>query len=351
MVVRRFENGDLLIPVEGQDEDGVHWIGRQRAIKGTALHREWETYLRRSDHQALPMSEEEERMAAAELEGDEVGTTEDALRDFGAQLQEPTPPDQVMVWKPAQVRKAEDNLRRREWLEGVVHFGSCLADTGPGDRGAVYETGGSGVVGFYDFSGYAGRRDGQAFPFMAAGVYRPLAEPVPLDRLQQDRTLAPIFARRQGKVGLTQEEGAALVALVGDLPAFVVMPLPEWAEEADEPFEWEDAGTARDPGWASEHELHMKLAGTASLYKRFGFKRSPDIEIRSDDRTCRYDIISRDERIIVEVKLHAGNRRSIRCFAIWTRCDASGARGRGAPTSWPRTATRPSGAPCEIVLT
>lgn len=306
MFARRFRNGDLLVPTGGQDEDGVLWDGRVRLVKGTAEHSEYEAQLRRSGHEVPTMTAEEERMVTAEAGGDYFDWADQSLREFGAEFSEGTSPDQVMVWKPAQVRKAEQNLRGREWLDGVVHFGSCLADTGPGDRGAVYETGGSGLVGFYDFSGYAGDREGQAFPYMAAGIYRPLRDPVPLDRLRGHATLGHLFARRQGKVGLTEEEGEALTALVVSVPARVAMPLPEWAEEADEPFEWEDEGTARDAHWASEHELHMRLAGTPRLFKRFGFKRSPDIEVRSDDWTCRYDIISRSERIVVEVKLHAG---------------------------------------------
>lgn len=240
------------------------------------------------------------------MAGADLRSAEESLHEFGAEFSDATPPDQVMVWRSSQVRGAEQNLADRAWLDGVVHFGSCLSDTGPGDRGAVYETGGSGIVGFYDFSGYAGRREGQAFPFMAAGVYRPLPEPTGLDRLRADPTLGHLFVRRQGKVGLTKEEGEAVAELVGVMPSFLAMPLPAWAEEADEPLEWEDAGTARDANWASEHELHMRLATTPRLYKRFGFRHEPDIEIRSCDWTCRYDIVSRAERIVVEVKLHAG---------------------------------------------
>lgn len=123
------------------------------------------------------------------MAGADLRSAEESLREFGAEFSDATPPDQVMVWRSSQVRGAEQNLADRAWLDGVVHFGSCLSDTGPGDRGAVYETGGSGIVGFYDFSGYAGRREGQAFPFMAAGVYRPLPEPTGLDRLRADPTL------------------------------------------------------------------------------------------------------------------------------------------------------------------
>jgi hypothetical protein len=240
--------------------------------------------------------------------GDELAAAEGSLREFGAAFSAPTPPDQVVVWKPPQVRKVEANLRNRDWWDGVVFFGSCLSDTGPGDRAAVYETGGSGVVGFFDFSGCAGRRSGQAFPYMAAGVFRPLAQDatVSLDALRADPLLRRFFEKRVRAVGLSEDEGDALANLIASLPEFVELPLPEWAEEADRKFEWEDDGIARDPGWASEHELHMKLAGTRSLYKHFGFKRAPQIEVRSDDWTCRYDIISRDERIVVEVKLHAG---------------------------------------------
>jgi hypothetical protein len=49
----------------------------------------------------------------------------------------------------------------------------------------------------------------------------------------------------------------------------------------------------------------MTLASRRALYKRFGFKRAPQIDVRTEDRTCRYDVTSRSERILVEVKLHA----------------------------------------------
>jgi len=249
-------------------------------------------------------AEERQLVDVADRDFDQA---EHGLREFGAEFAAPTPPDQVIVWKPLQVRKAEANLRNQDWRDGVVYFGSCLSDTGPGDRAAVYETGGSGVVGFFDFSGCAARRSGQAFPYMAAGVYRPLSDDaaISLDALGSHPLLRRFFQKRVRMVGLSEEEGAALAGLAPSLPNRVAVPLPEWAEERDGEFEWEDDGIARDPGWASEHELHMKLANTSALYKRFGFKRAPAIELRSDDRTCRYDVISRSDRVVVEVKLHA----------------------------------------------
>lgn len=307
MFTRRFRNGDLLVPTGGQDENGVMWGGHRRLVKETPEHEQYEADLRQSGRKIPTMSEEEDRMASEEVGGADLATVEEALREFGAEFEDGPAPDQVIVWKSAQVRKAEAGLRDRYWRDGTVWFaGNCMADTGPGDRAAVYETGGSGIVGLFDFNGYAGRREGQAYPYMAAGVYRPLTDPVHLERLQEDATVGHLFTRRQGKTGLTDEEGDALAALIRGLPAFVSIPLPEWAEEADEPFEWEDDGTARDAQWASEHELHMRLAATPRLFKQFGFKTVPDIEVRSEDWTCRYDIVSRTDGVIVEVKLHAG---------------------------------------------
>ena len=82
-----------------------------------------------------------------------TGTVEDSLRDFGATFRRSIAPKQVMVWASDQIEAAERSLRDAGWRHGAVNFGSCLKDTAPGDRGAVYETGGSGIVGFYDFSG------------------------------------------------------------------------------------------------------------------------------------------------------------------------------------------------------
>lgn len=306
MFVRRFRNGDLLVMTGGRDENGVMWDGLRRLAKGTSEHDGYEAALQRNGQEVPTMSEEEDQMASEEVGGGDLGAIEQALREFGADLEDGSPPDQVIVWKSAQVRKAEAGLEDRYWRDGTVWFaGNCMADTGPGNRAAVYETRGSGIVGFFDFNGYAGRREGQAYRHMAAGVYRPLDEPVPLDRLQKAPALGHLFARRQGKAALTYEEGHALAALIGDLPLFVSIPLPEWAEEAEEPFEWEDDGIARDPNWASEHELHMRLASMPRLFKQFGFKKPPEIEVRSEDWTCRYDIVSRAVRVVVEVKLHA----------------------------------------------
>ncbi len=133
MVVRRFRNGDLLVPTGGEDENGILWDGRRRLSKGTREHAQYEAELRRSGYDVPTMSEEEDRMATAEAGEDYIEAAERSLREFGADFSDGTPPDQVMVWKPAQVRKAEQNLRDRDWLDGVVHFGSCLSDTGPGD--------------------------------------------------------------------------------------------------------------------------------------------------------------------------------------------------------------------------
>jgi len=131
MVVRRFRNGDLLVPTGGEDENGILWDGRRRLRKGTREHAQYEAELRRSRYDVPTMSEEEDRMATAEAGEDYIEAAERSLREFGADFSDGTPPDQVMVWKPAQVRKAEQNLRDRDWLDGVVHFGSCSLTPAP----------------------------------------------------------------------------------------------------------------------------------------------------------------------------------------------------------------------------
>jgi hypothetical protein len=230
-----------------------------------------------------------------------AGSTEDSLRDFGATFRKAVAPKQVMVWAPDQIESVERSLRDADWWQGVVHFGSCLKSTAPGDRGAIYETGGSGIVGFYDFSGRAGKRRNQRYRYMAAGIYRPLAKPISYAELLDDERLEPLFRKIQSKAELVDEEAEAIVELAGRVPRFVTMPLPEWAEEVDGFFEWEP-GTP-DPTWASEHALHMIIATTPSLWKRLGFKKAPQIEVWSADRTCRYDLIGFAERVVVEVKL------------------------------------------------
>jgi len=166
-----------------------------------------------------------------------AATTERSLRDFGATFHNAIAPKQVMVWAPEQVERAERSLRDADWRNGTVNFGSCLKDTGPGDRGAVYETGGSGIVGFYDFSGRAGKRRNQPYRYMAAGVYRPLAKPISYAHLLDDHRLKPLFGKIQGKAALTDEEARAIMELAGRAPRHVAMPLPEWAEEVDGFFE------------------------------------------------------------------------------------------------------------------
>jgi hypothetical protein len=226
---------------------------------------------------------------------------EKSLRDFGATFGEPVPPGQVMVWGPDQVENVERAMRDADWWQGEVHFGSCLKTTAAGDRGAVYESGGSGIVGFYDFSGRAGKRKNQRHRYMAAGIYRPLARPISYAELLDDDRLEPLFRKIQSKVELADEEPEALAELARGVPSFVTMPLPEWAEEVDGFFEWDPVYP--DPTWASEHELHMGIASKPALWKKLGFKKAPQIEVWSLDRTARYDVIGFDERIVVEVKL------------------------------------------------
>lgn len=226
---------------------------------------------------------------------------EDSLRAFGASFGKPVRPGQVMVWGPDQVENVERAMHDADWWQGEVHFGSCLKKTTAGDRGAVYESGGSGIVGLYDFSGRAGKRKNQRYRYMAAGIYRPLTRPISYAELLDDHRLEPLFRKIQGKAELVDEEAEAITDLAGRVPRFVTMPLPEWAEEVDGIFAWDPYDP--DPTWASEHDLHMRLASTPALWKKLGFKKAPQIEVWSLDRKSRYDVIGLDERIVVEVKL------------------------------------------------
>jgi hypothetical protein len=67
-------------------------------------------------------------------------------------------------------QQALARLDAQSWWQGVVDFRSWLAATKPGSRGVVYESGGSGLVAFYDFSLCAGKRENQPSRYMAAGI-------------------------------------------------------------------------------------------------------------------------------------------------------------------------------------
>lgn len=100
---------------------------------------------------------------------------------------------------------------------------------------------------------------------------------------------------------LDMAEARAIEQLAGELPEFIRMPLPEWAEEVRGVFAWDP--DEPDPQYVSEHQLHMRLASRPPLWERLGFESPPQIEVWSADRSCRYDLSSFAERIVVEVKL------------------------------------------------
>jgi hypothetical protein len=58
-----------------------------------------------------------------------------------------------------------------------------------------------------------------------------------------------------------------------------------------------------DREYVSEQQLHMRLASSMALWRKLGFKSPPQIEIWSEDRTCRYGVIGFGERLVVEVEL------------------------------------------------
>jgi hypothetical protein len=68
MIVRRFANGDLLVPASGTRGD-AHFDGREVAETGTPYHDEWLKWMERSGYEARVLSPEEEPLARAEAEG------------------------------------------------------------------------------------------------------------------------------------------------------------------------------------------------------------------------------------------------------------------------------------------
>ena len=66
MHIRRFANGDLLVPDSREGPNGTLVDGRRIARKGEPDHDDWEKWLADHDAEARPLSPEEEPLARAE---------------------------------------------------------------------------------------------------------------------------------------------------------------------------------------------------------------------------------------------------------------------------------------------
>jgi hypothetical protein len=228
-----------------------------------------------------------------------------SLAEWGAVVSDPPPPTQLLVWEPEQFKGAADYLDREEWWDGVIYCaGNCLKATQPGTRAAIYESG-EGIVGFWDFSGHAAKVRGTRTRFMATGVYRPI-EGISRAELVASRPLRDRFRTMVAHGALTPAQGRAVVdlaALRASIPRFIRFVPPEWADPADRTtdIDWVD----RDRDWGCEHPIQMALYKHSTLWRRLGFTRQPTLEAWLRDRTSRYDLIDRRDRVVVEVKYKA----------------------------------------------
>src|SRR4051794_17073838 len=242
-----------------------------------------------------------------------VDEQELSLREWGATFGEPVIPSRLIVWNPDKVMRAEAYNAAQRWCDDYAFFANAMADVRSGERAAVYETGSdAGIVGFCDYGGPARRAD--AYPYMAAAIFRPAAARTPRAALRADVVLGAMFGapppdgRKRGQrvrlQRLDDGRDEALAALCGPLPPYVWV--PSWWAQAHPDTGEPPPEYGRQLPWASEHELQGALAADRSALRELGITRNPRREVRSLDGASRYDLVSDSDRVFCELKLDGG---------------------------------------------
>lgn len=226
------------------------------------------------------------------------------LEAIGARFTDPVLPSQMVIWAPRYVESYDAYLESGDLFEPEWAFGgSCLADTQPGDRAVVYEKGpeGNGLVGVFDFNDRP--MPNERWGRLAPGLFTPLPATVPRARLvarDAPRAVRDLFSNVQGgKRRLAPAVAEAILGLTGDLPDFAWRPIPPDLSPAD----FEAPPAADEVLWANEREMQKAIADHPRSWSRLGCSVRPLLEQRSNDRYSRYDLLSYDDKVVIETKL------------------------------------------------
>jgi hypothetical protein len=211
-------------------------------------------------------------------------------------------PTQVVTWLTERSGYDEADLSEPalgEWLY-------CLKNTRPGDRQVVWAgTHGAGIVGVVDFGATEPRLredgGGKVKPgrYEAWGAYTPLAEPIPIERLQADPALAERFAGSGlkaliGPISLTEEQAVAIDRLAGGLPPAAD---PGAVDEQQAGGSW--SGSRLPPEVITEVIVHDR----GRVARRLGFRGKVDRQKvlgngKRPDLWCREGVVGEVKNLV-----------------------------------------------------
>jgi hypothetical protein len=229
--------------------------------------------------------------------GDTIEDRTKTLIEHGAQPSAPRSPNQVVVMRPDEVDRALRWFEGDSWLREDYAV-SVLKASSVGDRAVIYETGSDrrGLVGFWDVADLPVRQN--RWGYLAPGVIRPLPTPVRRSQLLADPLLKTVFASPRGGRRLSYRARRALVPLLDPLPDFLFLPPTHPSSDGD--F---DSAPPVGRRWLSEREMQLAIQASPRCWELLGFVGRPGMELVSEDRRDRYDLIS--DRAVAELKLEA----------------------------------------------
>lgn len=178
----------------------------------------------------------------------------------------------------------------------------CSAtDTVAGDRAVIYESGGRGVVGLFDFA--SNPFDDGTGQTVAWGAAVEFETPVARKTLLADRATSAVFER--------VNSGCSLEGDVRDRVIELCEPLPAIARGSGNvpALGTEDllalGAVEQHDRWASETEMQQAIAADEQSCTQLGLSAPCPTEVWFDDREARFDLFCEALGAVVECKLFA----------------------------------------------
>jgi hypothetical protein len=205
-------------------------------------------------------------------------------------------PRLLMTWAPDYVPPTD--------APGRPGWAPCNKATPAGARAVVYEhasRGGRGIVAVCDFGSATGVPH-PTFRYAGWSQLTLLEDPVPRERLLADPILASVFGMLKGPPRrLSEDQGRALCALIGDVPEFKFPRAPTARERRTVMRDpWRPGGG--DGGWVTEAEIENAIAAHGSAWRKLGFVSAPRTQVAINPRD-RPDLLGED--VVGEIKLKA----------------------------------------------
>lgn len=198
----------------------------------------------------------------------------------------PPLPSQIAVWMQAHVVLVGPDVGEPQWL-------IALKGTEPGDRMAVCEADGRGLLLVVDFASSAQFASGS---YYAWGVITPLERPLAFDQLRsgvfRPERGSDLRWLRGGPKRLHEEEARRINALAGGLPP--ARTANREPRRSDGKEIWPGSG-----GLPPERITEELVATTRRVWRRIGFPSAPETQ-RATSRDDRPDLIAAP--VVGEVK-------------------------------------------------